>query len=110
MEDKILLDKHTQGLVRQYDLQGGHLKALADFFGALSDSTRIRLVSALSISSMCVNDLSELLGINQTTVSHQLRNLRTIGVVDYKRQGKVLFYYIKNDAVLDIMLSATSFL
>lgn len=110
MEDRILLDKHTQSLVRQYDLQGNNLKSLADFFGALSDSTRIRLVTALSISSMCVTDLSQLLGINQTTVSHQLRNLRTIGVVDYRRQGKVLFYYIKNKAVLDIMMSATHFL
>lgn len=109
-EDKILLDKQTQNLVRRYDLQGDGLRSLADFFSALSDSTRIRLISALSISEMCVSDLSALLEINQTTVSHQLKNLRTIGVVDCYRQGKVVFYYIKSKVVLEVMTSAADFI
>lgn len=110
MEDKILLDEYTRNLVRKYDLRGGGLTALADFFAALSDSTRIRIVSALSISEMCVSDLSALLELNQTTVSHQLKNLRSIGVVDYRRQGKVVFYYIKSRVVLDVMTSASEFI
>lgn len=105
-EDKILLDKRTQSLVREYDLGGDSLRALADFFAALSDSTRLRIVSALSISEMCVSDLSRLLNINQTTVSHQLKNLRTIGVVGSYRQGKVIFYYVRNRAVLEILNGA----
>ena len=47
--------------------------------------------------------------MNQTTLSHQLTALRRQNIVDKRRQGKVSFYYIKNKAVLDIMLSATSF-
>ena len=109
-EDKILLDKYTQSLVRQYDLRGSGLRSLADFFAALSDSTRIRLISALSISEMCVSDLSALLNLNQTTVSHQLKNLRSIGLVDCHRQGKVIFYYIKNKVVLDVMNNAADFI
>ncbi len=105
-DDKILLDRHTQSLVRKYDLGGDSLRALADFFAALSDSTRLRIVSALSISEMCVTDLSRLLNINQTTVSHQLKNLRTIGVVGSYRQGKVIFYFVRNRAVLEILTGA----
>ena len=106
MEDKILLDYKTRSLVRQYDMRGGNLQSLADFFGALSDSTRIRIVSALSISEMCVGDLSKLLEINQTTVSDQLKSLRVLGIVDYYRQGKIVFYYIKNKSVLDLLSDA----
>jgi ArsR family transcriptional regulator len=86
------------------------LGSMADFFGTLADRTRIRIVSALSISEMCVNDISEVLNINQTTVSHQLKNLRSVGVVKCKRQGKVSFYSLADDNILDVMLSAVNFI
>ena len=70
----------------------GSLYALATFFDALSDVTRLKILSALTVSSMCVTDLSTLTALNQTTVSHQLRILRTARIVDCKRQGKVMFY------------------
>ncbi len=105
-EKKLLLDANTRRLIREYVPQRDTLIALSDFFATLSDSTRIKILSALSISPMCVNDISVMLGINQTTVSHQLKNLRTIGAVDYRRQGKISFYHIKNKRILDVMLSA----
>ena len=95
-EKKLLLDANTCRLIREYVPQRDTLMALSDFFATLSDSTRIKILSALSISPMCVNDISVMLGINQTTVSHQLKNLRSIGAVDYRRQGKISFYHIKN--------------
>lgn len=109
-KETLLLDKRTETLVREYVPEKHMLDSLADFFSALSDSTRIKIVSALSISPMCVNDISSILGINQTTVSHQLKNLKNIGVVEVLRQGKIAFYSIKDKAVLDIMLSAVNFL
>ena len=105
-EKKLLLDANTCRLIREYVPQRDTLMALSDFFATLSDSTRIKILSALSISPMCVNDISVMLGINQTTVSHQLKNLRSIGAVDYRRQGKISFYHIKNKRILDVMLSA----
>ena len=92
-EKKLLLDANTCRLIREYVPQRDTLMALSDFFATLSDSTRIKILSALSISPMCVNDISVMLGINQTTVSHQLKNLRSIGAVDYRRQGKIRFYH-----------------
>lgn len=50
------------------------------------------MISALAISEMCVTDLSRLLRLNQTTVSHQLRLLKNLNAVTTRRQGKVIFY------------------
>ena len=107
---KLLIDPSTENLIRENVPVGDALDSMADFFSTLSDQTRIRIVSALSISSMCVNDISEVLQLNQTTVSHQLRNLRNIGVVKVKRQGKVAFYSLRDTNILDIMLSAVNFI
>ena len=106
-EEKLLLDANTRRLIREYVPQRDTLMALSDFFSTLSDLTRIKILSALSISPMCVNDISVMLGINQTTVSHQLRTLRSAGAVDFRRQGKISFYHIKNKRILDVMLSAS---
>lgn len=107
--ETMLVDIKTRALVSEYVPLADTLTALADLFSLLSDPGRLKIVSALSISSLCVSDLSALIGMNQTTLSHQLTALRRQNIVDKRRQGKISFYYIKNRAVLDIMLSATSF-
>jgi len=107
---KLLIDPQTEQLIRDFAPTEDAINGMADFFSTLSDQTRIRIVSALSISQMCVNDISSVLGLNQTTVSHQLRNLRNIGVVKVKRQGKVAFYSLSDTHVLDVMLSAVNFM
>lgn len=105
---EILIDKIKQELIKNYVPDDDSLKALALFFEAFSDRTRLKILSALSISDMCVSDLSALLEINQTTLSHQLGKLRASGVVDYRRQGKVSFYYISASSVSDVLLAAVN--
>ena len=73
MTETLLLDRRTQGLVEDYVPEGDILRSLVRFFSIFSDGTRLRILSALAISEMCVTDISRVLGINQTTVSHQLR-------------------------------------
>lgn len=102
----ILLDKRKQELVRSYVPSEASLRDLADFFELLSDGTRLKILSALSISPMCVSDLSTLLGLNQTTLSHQLGKLRCAKIVDYRRQGKVSFYYLSCSEISEILLTA----
>ena len=109
-EKRLLIDRRTEELVREYIPKEKSLTAMSDFFSALSDVTRLKIISALSISEMCVTDISLALSINQTTVSHQLRTLRAIGAVKVRRQGKVSFYSISDMALMDIMLKATSFI
>ena len=103
---EILLDKRKQELVKSYIPSEGSLRNLASFFDMLSDGTRLKILSALSISPMCVSDMSTMLGLNQTTLSHQLGKLRACRIVDYRRQGKVSFYYISCQAISDILLTA----
>ena len=109
MQDTMLLDRRTKDLVREYVPEGDVLDSIVCFFSIFADPTRVRMLSALAISEMCVTDLSRSLRINQTTVSHQLKNLKAIGAVKVRRQGKIAFYALKDEQLLDIMLKAVNF-
>ena len=103
---ELSINKETQNLIKEYIPERNTLMSLASFFSVLGDSTRIKLLSALSISPMCVTDIAKTLNMNQTTVSHQLKTMRDMGMVDFDRKGKVLVYFIKENRVLDVMLKA----
>ena len=107
---ELLLDRKIQGMVKDYVPNGEILDDLVCFFSIFSDYTRLRMISALAISEMCVSDLSALLKLNQTTVSHQLRLLKDLNAVKTKRQGKVVFYSLRNEALPDILLKGVEFL
>ena len=106
----LLLDRRTQDMIEGYVPEGDVLSALVRFFSIFADSTRLRILSALAISEMCVTDISRVLGINQTTVSHQLRFLKDAGMVRYLRHGKIIFYSLANDIVNDVLLKGVEFL
>ena len=72
---------------------------LAELFKMLGDSTRVRILSALSISELCVYDLALVLGMDSTAVSHQLRLLRNARLVRSRREGKMVYYCIDDDHV-----------
>lgn len=84
------------------------ISKLADYFQNFSDSTRIKILTCLSMMNMCVNDISTVLGINQTTISHQLKQLKDQNIVSYKREGKILVYYLTNNHVSDMMMYAVN--
>ena len=85
-----LLDPGTAELVREYVPRNATLHMLSEFFGACADATRTKIICALSISEMCVGDLARVLGLNQTTCSHQLRLLRAAEIVTQRRDGKIV--------------------
>ncbi len=107
---EMLIDNRLQEMVKDYVPSGEILDDLVCFFTIFSDYTRIKMISALAISEMCVSDLSKVLGLNQTTVSHQLRFLKNLNAVKTKRQGKVVFYSLRNDALSDVLLKGVEFL
>lgn len=86
------------------------VKKIARFFGLLSDPSRVKLLSALAISPLCVTDLSDILNMNQTTVSHQLRLLRDLDIVSCERHGKMLKYKIANPKINEILLVGVEYL
>ena len=108
--ENYLLSKKSRELIEDYVPQGEILDELVCFFSIFSDYTRIKMVSALAISEMCVSDLSKVLNLNQTTVSHQLRLLKNLNAVKTKRQGKIVFYSLRNDALNDVLLKGVEFL
>ena len=110
MTETLLLDKRTQDMVENYVPEGEVLVHLVRFFSVFSDNTRLRILSALAISEMCVTDISRVLEINQTTVSHQLRFLKDAGLVTADRHDKVIFYSLRNEIVNDVLLKGVEFL
>ena len=110
MQQLLLLDKRTQSLIEDYVPQGEILEGVVCFFSVFADYTRVKILTALAISELCVTDISRILQINQTTVSHQLRFLKSAGMVKSVRQGKIVFYSLTNDAINDVILKGIEFL
>ena len=107
-ENYLMLSERKKADVSNYMPSEKDIRRLACFFQSFSDSTRLKIISCLSISEMCVNDISKVLKINQTTISHQLKTLKDQGVVSYKRIGKIIIYYLAEDGVSSIMNWAIS--
>lgn len=110
MTELLLLDRRTCGMMQIGVPEGETLESLVRFYSVFSDGTRLRILSALAISEMCVTDISRVLNINQTTVSHQLRYLKDAGLVRCERQGKIIFYMLSGETVNDVLLKGVEFL
>ncbi len=87
---------------------GNAIIDLADMFKIFADSTRLKIICAILKQELCVCDISELLNLNQTTVSHQLKVLRDSKLVKYRREGKQIFYSLKDEHVIQIISAGLS--
>ncbi len=106
----LLLDKKTEEMMNNYLPKEATIFDIAGLFSVFSEPTRLKILSALSISELCVTDISRILGLNQTTVSHQLRMLSGQGLVRSKRQGKIKFYSLASEVVPNVLYEAVEFL
>ncbi|MEJ2656806.1 MAG: metalloregulator ArsR/SmtB family transcription factor [Desulfobacterales bacterium] len=79
------------------------LQSLADIFKALSDPSRLKIVTALAVCELCVCDLAAVSGSSESAVSHQLRILRNLKIVRYRREGKIVFYRLDDDHVKSLI-------
>ena len=79
---------------------------LADIFKALSDPTRLRIISILAERELCVNDLSEALGMTQSAVSHQLADMREKRLLAARRDGRHVYYRLDDDHVRHLFSEA----
>ena len=75
---------------------------LAELFKVFGDSTRIKILCALFESEMCVCDLSALLSISQSAISHQLRVLKSARLVRFRRDGKIIYYSLDDEHIKHI--------
>lgn len=69
---------------------------LAEFYKVFGDTTRIKILYILLKSELCVCDISHVLGVSQSAVSHQLRMLKQMKLVKYRREGKSVFYSLSD--------------
>lgn len=76
---------------------------LSDFFKILGDSTRLQLLMALEHGELCVSDLSYILNMTISAVSHQLKALRTAKLVKMRKEGKIVYYSLDDDHIKKLL-------
>lgn len=98
--------EHTDAIedVRKAMADDAHITALAELFKLLGDGTRVRMLLALARRELCVCDLTSIIGMSQSAVSHQLRYLRAAKLVRYRKEGKNVFYSLDDDHVTGLLM------
>ncbi len=79
------------------------LKNMTSFFYAFSDNTRLKIIILLSIKPLCVGEITKVLDLNQTTISHQLKILKSLNIVSCDRVGKNIIYYIRDSNIENVL-------
>lgn len=82
------------------------LFVVSQTFKALSDPTRIRILNLLCTDEHSVNDIAEILDLGQSTVSHQLRFLKNLRLVKYRREGTTIYYSKDDDHIMNLLMQA----
>jgi len=97
-----IIDKKGVAAIKKMMLGQNTADRLSETFKALGDSTRIKIIYALSKKRLCVCDLSAALGMSQSAVSHQLRILRNLKLVKFEKKGKSVYYSLDDDHILSM--------
>lgn len=92
-------DRHPAA---EYLLDTATAENVARIFNALSDPTRIRIIGLLANAELCVGDLHQLLGMTQPAVSHQLRILRDLRLVRFRKEGRHVYYTLDDEHIAEL--------
>ena len=91
-----------EALVAADVLAADKAQQMAEFFSLLGDANRLRILSVLAAQQVCVEDLAAILGMSESAVSHQLRSLKAVRLVGYRKQGRHVYYYLDDHHVLEL--------
>lgn len=83
---------------------------MAEFFGVLADPNRLRLLSALASQELCVCDLAATAKMSESAVSHQLRILRAMRLVTYRKEGRNVYYGLADSHIVNLYRSVAEHL
>ncbi len=89
--------------VRKQLPQSSEIQALSDTFKVLGDPTRLKIVLALAKEELCVCDLATLIGLSVSAISHQLRLLRNMRLVRFRKEGKMVYYALDDQHIETII-------
>ena len=81
----------------------GEISDLSDFFKVMGDSTRLQLLMALQLDEFCVSDLSYLLNMTRSAISHQLKALKVAKLIKSRKEGKIVYYSLDDDHVREVL-------
>jgi ArsR family transcriptional regulator, lead/cadmium/zinc/bismuth-responsive transcriptional repressor len=101
-QERSRMDEKLQEIIEQQP-DDEILYDLAELFKIFGDSTRIKILYALSENELCVNDIAQVLNMTQSSVSHQLRILKDSKLVRFRREGKSIFYALDDEHVRNII-------
>lgn len=79
------------------------LQDVAEFFKVFGDATRLKILYVLLSTEMCVYDIATILGMSQSAISHQLRVLKQLDLVKNRRDGKIIYYALADDHIVNIL-------
>lgn len=79
------------------------LSGLSEIFKVLGDPTRLQIVLALSKEELCVQDIASIIGMTESSISHQLRVLKTLRLVKLRRDGKLSYYSLDDEHIEDLI-------
>lgn len=100
-EETIIHEKSIEK-VREKMIEEREIIALSELFKTICDSTRIKILYALSLGELCVCDIANLIEMSQSAVSHQLRVLRNSRLVKYRKEGKSVYYSLNDQHVVNL--------
>ena len=103
-EEKTIINPEVVQAMRDKLMDERSIMRLVDLYKLFSDVTRLKILYLLSMSEMCVCDISAALDMNQSTISHQLKTLRNSRLIRYRREGKVVYYSLDDEHIGQVLL------
>ncbi len=79
------------------------LENIAELFKGFADATRVHILTLLSQRELCVTDIAEAVDLSQSAISHQLRILKQMHLIKFRREGKNILYSLADDHVKTIL-------
>lgn len=101
--DSVYVHKDNVTAARRAIHDAGTLQGLGETFKVLGDVTRLKICLALAKRELCVSDIAALIGLTESAVSHQLRILKAMRLVTYRREGKMTYYMLDDDHIEDLI-------
>ncbi len=101
-----IIDHQKVNSVKQNITSLQETSNMAGLFKALADPTRLRIVQALLLEELCVCDISAIVDVSISAISHQLRLLRNLRIVKFRKQGKQVYYSLDDEHIAELIKTA----
>ena len=104
--DVFLIDEKKVKAVEKKLAANSTVYQLTETFKLLGDPTRLKIILALNEEELCVCDLATLLGVTRSAISHQLRLLKNLRLVKFRRDGKISYYSLDDSHINELITAA----